>query len=183
MSGDTPITLPRIKGMAFHSVLSLLRKKYGLYYLVQDDMMLWTTKEVAESEENLVRKVYPVGDLVVPIRNLGGGMMGGGMMGGMGGGMMGGGMGGGMMGGMGGGMMGGGMGGGMFSRRPLPVSPNHRGRSLRSSSRGRAPKSPWLCSRSGARLLRLIECGQPILGGSTISAAHGLSSYSATMPS
>ncbi len=117
MSGDTPITLPRIKGMPFRSLLSLLRKKYGLYYLIQDDMMLMTTKEVAESEENLVRKVYPVGDLVVPIQSGGGmrggmGMMGGGMMGG-GMGMMGGGMGGGMMGGMGGGMMGG-MGGGMM---------------------------------------------------------------------
>jgi len=40
---------------------------------------------VAEAEENLVRKVYPVGDLVVPIVNMGGmGGMGGGM-GGMGG--------------------------------------------------------------------------------------------------
>src|SRR5438105_3048356 len=67
--------------------------------------------------EKLSTRVYPVGDLVIPIitpRAGGGGM---GMMGGMGGGGggMGGGMGGGGMGGggMGGGMGGGGMGGGM----------------------------------------------------------------------
>jgi len=91
-----------------------------------------TTPDDAESQ--LVTKVYPVGDLVVPIginsnlfglggvggMNGGGGMMGG-MGGGMGGGMMGGGMGGGMMGGgMGGGMMG----GGMFSIEDRPAGPH-----------------------------------------------------------
>ena len=76
---DTPITLPRIKGISFRSVLGLLRKKYGLYYLIQDDMLLITSKDVAESEDNLVRKVYPVGDLVVPIVSGGMGGMGGGM--------------------------------------------------------------------------------------------------------
>ena len=64
MSGDTPITLPQIKGMAFRSVLSLLRKRYGLYSLIQDEMMLLTTKEVAEAQENLVLRVYPISDLV-----------------------------------------------------------------------------------------------------------------------
>ena len=71
---DTAITLPRIKGISFRSVLGLLRKKYGLHYLIQDDMLLVTSKDVAEAEENLVRKVYPVGDLVVPIQSGGMGM-------------------------------------------------------------------------------------------------------------
>jgi hypothetical protein len=66
----------------------------------------------ASAADKLSTRVYPVGDLVIPIITPRGGMGGMGMMGGMGG--MRGGMGGGMMGGMGG-MMGGmgGMMGGM----------------------------------------------------------------------
>ncbi len=61
---DTPITLPRMNNLPLRSVLGLLRRKYGVHYLVQADMLLITSKDVAESEENLVRMVYPVGDLV-----------------------------------------------------------------------------------------------------------------------
>jgi hypothetical protein len=61
---DTPIVLTSRSKIPLRSLLSLLRRKYGLYYLIQDDMLLITTKDEAESEENLVRKVYPVGDLV-----------------------------------------------------------------------------------------------------------------------
>lgn len=64
IASDTAITLPRMQGISFKAVLGLLRKKYGLCYLIQDEMLLITTKDVTEAEENLVRKVYPVGDLV-----------------------------------------------------------------------------------------------------------------------
>jgi hypothetical protein len=104
-------------------------KELDLTYMIQDEVLSITTPEQAESQ--LITKVYPVADLVLPISagvganpfSMGGGLGGGGGfgggMGGMGGGMMGG-MGGGMggfgggMGGMGGGMMGGMGGGGMF---------------------------------------------------------------------
>ena len=74
---DLPISidaveLPEVKGMSFRAYLGLMKKRLpGLAYLIQDDMLLLTTKEVAESEDNLVRKVYPVGDLVVPIMSSG----------------------------------------------------------------------------------------------------------------
>ena len=96
------------------SGLKIMLKELELTYVISDEVLKITTPEEADSQ--LLTKVYPVADLVMPIIS-GGGM--GGMMGGMGGGMggMGGGMGrhgrhGGGMGGMGGGMGGmGGMGG------------------------------------------------------------------------
>lgn len=106
-----------LAGISLRSGVRLMLRDLGLTYVIRDEVLMITTEE--EAEIDMVTKVYPVGDLVIPIGQMsmmGGGMMGGGMMGGgMGGGMMGGGMGGGMMGGgMGGGMMGGGMGGGMM---------------------------------------------------------------------
>jgi Mg-chelatase subunit ChlD len=108
VSPDTPVT-KTLRGVTLRSALRLILKDLELTYVVRDEVLQITTPEDAESQ--LITKVYPVGDLVIPPINMGGGGMGGGMMGGgmMGG--MGGGMGGGMMGGMGGGM--GGMGGGM----------------------------------------------------------------------
>ena len=102
---DTPVT-KNISGVSLRSALRLLLGDIDLTYLIKDEVMLITTKEKAA--ENLIIKVYPVADLVIPVGMMGGGGMMGGMGGGMGGGMMGG-MGGGM-----GGMGGGGMGGGMF---------------------------------------------------------------------
>ena len=118
---DTPIT-KQLDGISLRSALRLILRPMQLTYVIKDEVLLITSQ--TEAENQLVVKVYPVADLVLPITNGGGvnpfmlggmggmgGGMGGGMMGGMGGGM--GGMGGGM-GGMGGGMggMGGGMGGG-----------------------------------------------------------------------
>ena len=104
-----------LRGISLRSGLRLLLKEMDLTYVISDEVLQITTPEEAESQ--LITKVYPVGDLVVPIMSGGGGMMGGG--GGGGGGMMGGGMGGGgggMMGGGGGGLGGGGGGGGgMFA--------------------------------------------------------------------
>ena len=124
---DEPVTL-NLPPVTFRSALKLILEPLQLTYVIEDEVMRITSKKTSA---NVVR-VYPVGDLVVPIAQMGGG--GGGMMGGMGGGMMGG-MGGGMggmgggMGGMGGGMggMGGGMGGmgggmgGMMSVKDQPL--------------------------------------------------------------
>jgi len=111
---------PVLEGVKLKSALKLLLEstpQVPLTYIVEDEVMKITTQDYAD--QRLFTRVYPVGDLVIPIMS--GGMMGGmGMgMGGMGMGMggMGGGMGG--MGGMGmggmGGMGGGGFGGGAFS--------------------------------------------------------------------
>ena len=121
-----------LSGVMLRSALKLMLEPHDLTYVIQDEVMQITT--VTKAEEKMSTRVYPVADLVVPIRSGmgGGGMMGGmggGMMGGMGGGMMGGGMGmGGMgMGGMGMGGMGmGGMGGGMFSVPPESVPTPHK---------------------------------------------------------
>jgi hypothetical protein len=126
---DTPIT-KNLKGISLRSALRLMLGGLDLTYMIKDEVLLITTPEKASAE--MVTKVYPVADLVLPIQQTGmqggfGGM--GGMGGGMGG-MGGGGMGGGGMGGMGGGMggMGGGMGGmgggggGGFFNVPDPVN-------------------------------------------------------------
>ena len=136
---NPPVVTIKVSGISLRSALRLILRRIEeqLTYTIRDEVLLITTKE--NSAEQLITKVYPVADLVLPIvtnlgasggfgSNQGGGMMGfGGMGGGMGagqggqgGGGMGGGMGGGGMGGggMGGGGMGGG-GGGMFSDRRL----------------------------------------------------------------
>ena len=107
---DTPIT-QNLSGISLRSALRLLLGNIDLTYLIKDEVLLITTKEKAQ--ENLVVKVYPVADLVMPI-NPGSGVnpfQTGGGMGGQGGINSGQGMGGGMG---GGGMGGGGMGGGGF---------------------------------------------------------------------
>ncbi len=112
---STPIT-KNLKGISLRSALKLLLDELQLKYVVHNEVLLITSPTKAESDEYMTTKVYPVADLVLPIKESG--FMGGfGGMGGMGGGMggMGGGMGGMGMGGMGmgGGMGGMGMGGGM----------------------------------------------------------------------
>ncbi|MBN1591221.1 MAG: hypothetical protein JW888_17040, partial [Pirellulales bacterium] len=103
LSSDTPVTC-MLENISLRNALELMLRDLDLTYIIKNEVLLITTKTVAD--ENLAARVYPVGDLVIPIRNspMGGMGMGGMGMGGMGG--MGGGMG-----GMGGGM--GGMGGGM----------------------------------------------------------------------
>ena len=115
LGSDEAINI-NLRGITLRSGLRLMLGAKGLTYVINDEVLKITTPEKAESE--MVTRVYPVGDLVIPIMTGGmGGMMGGGGMGGGGmggGGMGGGGMGGGGMGG--GGMMGGrGGGGGMFA--------------------------------------------------------------------
>ena len=109
---NTPINRT-IKGVSLRSALRLMLKDLGLTYVIQDEVLLITSPETAET--NLITKVYPVGDLVIPVGNTAGNAfgLGGGMGMGMGG-LGGGGMGGGFGGGMGGGGFGGGLGGGGF---------------------------------------------------------------------
>ena len=128
---ESPIT-KNLKGVSLRSALRLILKDLGLTYVIQDEVLLITSPD--EANNKLSTKVYPVADLVVPIRapamtgGFGGlnGMSGGGMSGG--GGSSGGGMGGMMGGGGGGGGMGGGMGGGgggLFSvDDDLTLTPN-----------------------------------------------------------
>ncbi|MFT5523566.1 MAG: tetratricopeptide (TPR) repeat protein, partial [Pirellulaceae bacterium] len=105
-------TSKNLRGISLRSALRLMLKDLELTYVVRDEVLLITTPEEAESK--LVTKVYPVGDLVLPITSggspLGGGLNGGGQGGGGGG--FGGGGGGGGFGGGGGGRQGGGFGGG-----------------------------------------------------------------------
>ncbi|MFM8413671.1 MAG: hypothetical protein ACKOCX_03005, partial [Planctomycetota bacterium] len=104
---DTPVT-QRASDISLRSALKRMLGPLDLAYLVKDEVLLITTREKAE--ENLVVKVYPVADLVMPVNPISGinPFQTGGGMGGMGGinsgmGMgMGGGMGGMGMGGMGG---------------------------------------------------------------------------------
>ncbi|MEO1994272.1 MAG: hypothetical protein ABGZ17_03255 [Planctomycetaceae bacterium] len=127
----------QLSGITLRSGLKIMLEPLGLTYVIEDEVMKITTQAIAD--EKMSTRVYPVGDMVVPIMpgmGMMGGMMGG-MGGGMGGGQMGGGMGGGGMGGgmggggMGGGQMGGGgMGGGMFSVAPPRATRPVRRRNL-----------------------------------------------------
>lgn len=104
---DEPITL-ELPAVSFRSALKLILEPLQLTYVIEDEVMRITS---TKTSANVVR-VYPVGDLVVPIISGGGGgggQGGGGFGGGQGGGGFGGGQGGG---GQGGGFRGGGQGGG-----------------------------------------------------------------------
>ncbi len=103
---DDEVKLPPVpKTMTMGTALRLLLsqvKSNNATYLIRRNFIEVTTNDRLLSEK--VLRVYPVGELVMPISSMGGMMMGMGMAGGgMRGGMMG------MRGGMGGGMMGGGM--------------------------------------------------------------------------
>lgn len=109
---DQEITL-QLAGVSFRSILKLLLEGRELTWLIEDEVMKITTK--GDADGKLQTRVYPVGDLVIPIIQLSGG--GGGGFGGGGGGLGGGlggqgGGGGGGFGGGGGGFGGGGQGGG-----------------------------------------------------------------------
>jgi hypothetical protein len=109
---DTPIT-KNLSGISLRSALRLALGELDLAYLVKDEVLLITTSQRAE--EDLVIKVYPVADLVLPVNpssglnpfQTGGGLGGANAINSGQGGGLGAGLG-------GGGMGGGGMGGGMF---------------------------------------------------------------------
>jgi hypothetical protein len=119
---DVTVTDINYDGMSLRNALKLIfaqteddtKSPEPLTYVIQNEVMMITTVTKAESEDNLVTRVYPVADLVIPPSahlQLGGGGGGGGLGGGQGGGQ-GGGFGGGGQGG--GGFGGGGQGGGGF---------------------------------------------------------------------
>jgi hypothetical protein len=62
---DTPIT-KTLRGVTLRSALRLALKDLELSYLVQDEVIQITTPDDAASR--LATKVYPVGDLVVPVQ-------------------------------------------------------------------------------------------------------------------
>ncbi len=105
LTTDEPVTV-NLQNITLRSALRLMLKNKQLTYIIRDEVLIITTPE--EAETDLVAKVYPVADLVLPIEIPGGGGLGGGG-GGLGGGGGGGGLGG------GGGGFGGGGGGGAFS--------------------------------------------------------------------
>ncbi|MGB9687981.1 hypothetical protein [Thermogutta sp.] len=126
---NTPVT-KSLRGISLRSALRLLLRDLDLTYVIKDEVLLITTPEQARND--LVLKVYPVADLVVPPNSIGGAGLGGwggaGLgIGGFGGGFggYGGGYGGGFggLGGFGGGFGGyggfgggfGGLGGGFFN--------------------------------------------------------------------
>lgn len=114
LDADTRVNLV-ISGITLRSALKLLLENVNgteLTYIIEDEVMKITTAEKAN--EKYQTRVYPVGDLVIPIpiiQAAAGGVGGGGGLGGGGGGQQGGGGGG--FGGGGGGQQGGG--GGVFS--------------------------------------------------------------------
>ncbi|HEV3338902.1 MAG TPA: vWA domain-containing protein, partial [Pirellulales bacterium] len=87
---DQPVTL-KLAQVSLRSVLKLLLEPVQLTYVIENEVMKITTS--TKAGEKLSTRVYPVGDLVIPIITP---RAGGGGMGMMGGGMGGGGMGGGM---------------------------------------------------------------------------------------
>jgi uncharacterized membrane protein YgcG len=117
LSTDVPVTR-NLKGITLRSALRLMLRELDLTYMIRDEVLMITTPEEAETQ--LVTKVYPVADLVLPIAAgglnpfIGGGGLGGqgGFNAGAGGGQ--GGIGGGGFAGGGVGGFGGGGGGGVF---------------------------------------------------------------------
>lgn len=62
---DTPVT-KTLRGITLRSALRLLLKDLELTYLIQDEVIQITTPDDASTQ--LTTKVYPVGDLVVPVQ-------------------------------------------------------------------------------------------------------------------
>lgn len=124
ISTDTPITQV-LSGISLRSALKIILEPEGLTYVIEDEVMKITTQ--IDADEKLSTRVYPVGDLVIPIvtPTVGGlgqgfGGVGGIGMGGLGGGQFGAG-GVGFGGGGYGGGAGGGLGGGFFSLPPAKI--------------------------------------------------------------
>ena len=61
---DAPVTIS-LHNISLRSALRLMLKNLQLTYIIQDEVLMITTKE--DAEKDLVVKVYPVADLVLPI--------------------------------------------------------------------------------------------------------------------
>jgi uncharacterized protein YfaS (alpha-2-macroglobulin family)/TolA-binding protein len=69
IGSDTPITRD-LKGITLRSALQLMLRDLDLTYVIQDEVLLITTPEQAETRQETV--VYPVGDLVAAYRDASG---------------------------------------------------------------------------------------------------------------
>ena len=61
---DSPVNIT-LHNISLRSALRLMLKNLQLTYIIQDEVLIITTKE--DAEKDLVVKVYPVADLVLPI--------------------------------------------------------------------------------------------------------------------
>jgi von Willebrand factor type A domain len=186
-----PATIPvgvQVKDISLRSALKLILSQHSLTYVIKDEVLMITTNDKANTQ--LVTKVYPVADLVLPVQTiqpnnsqLGGGIGGGsqsfgGGFGGGGGGGFGGGGGG--FGGGGGGLGGGGFGGGGFNlprergRMILPA-PNSSGAFDVGDADGGAQGSaaPAKEKKTGIKLQDSGARNQASASNSTVSATLG----------
>jgi tetratricopeptide (TPR) repeat protein len=141
--GTETIINKTLKDLTLKSALRLILEEQGLTYVIENEVLMITTKAAAETKTPT--RVYPVADLVIPIPVGGMTGIGGGLGGGAGGGlgMSGGGMGGGMGGMGGGGMGGGGMGGGFAVEDDLRLTGNDPKPAAAKPVQGQAPaKAP-----------------------------------------
>ena len=67
---STPVT-KNLKGISLRSALKLLLDELQLKYVVHNEVLLITSPAKAESDEYMTTKVYPVADLVLPIKETG----------------------------------------------------------------------------------------------------------------
>jgi hypothetical protein len=63
IDAGTPIT-KKMSGVSLRSALRLLLREHSLTYLINDGVLMITTPE--EADNQLITKIYPVGDLVLP---------------------------------------------------------------------------------------------------------------------
>ena len=66
LTTETPVT-KKLSGVTLRSALKLLLRDLGLTYVIKDEVLQITTPE--EAENQLITKVYPVADLVIPIQS------------------------------------------------------------------------------------------------------------------
>ena len=78
ISSDEPLTRT-LSGVTLRSALRILLQDLALTYVIENEVMLITTE--AEAELIMSTRVYPVGDLVIPIQSM---MSGGSAFGGLG---------------------------------------------------------------------------------------------------
>jgi hypothetical protein len=67
---NTEIT-KSLKGISLRSALKLLLEDFKLKFVIHNDVLLITTAEKAESGDFTTTKVYPVSDIVLPIKDAG----------------------------------------------------------------------------------------------------------------
>jgi hypothetical protein len=135
---DEPINRT-LSGITLRSALKIILEPLGLTYVIEDEVMKITT--IIAADDLLSTRVYPVGDLVIPISNpraggIGQGLGGAGGFGGQGG-LGGGGQFG--QGAQGFGGLGGGGGGGLFNIAPPAMPAKANAPKTKAAPKGQAP--------------------------------------------